>query len=516
MVITPSRRALRRLRSAAGAWGTLAVALSAPCGATDWSVTPALRLRESYSDNAQLAPPGQAHDDLITEVAPSLSLSARGARLKLDLDYTLQALHYARQPDALNHLLGASADAELLDDWLFLDARSSISRARVSAFGPQALDNLQRTDNQSSVYANRVSPFLRHRLRALATAELRYAHDTLSSGNDVLSSSSDAIALRLDGDNGGRGWNWDAQYDARRVDDNSLAPVRSKSATATLRVPATSRLNLFATAGHEDLGYSADSAGAPRGRLWRAGLDWQPSPRTSVLASGGHRFFGNTYALTARHLRHRSNWSLNYSEDITTSQSQFLRLSQNDTAAFLDQLWSAATPDPQQRQQRINTFLRLSQLLGPNAGAVNYFSHSYFLQKQLNLSVAAVTPKSTLALSASLTRRTAQTRSAFDSLLLPRIDLTLDAHTRQKGLSAGWDWRLSPRTSVSLSASYANVAALDSGRRDDNLAFSAGLSRQLRPRLTGSLELRRLRHASNLAGAGYHETGLSAALNFQL
>ena len=54
--------------------------------ALDWLVAPSLRLRESYSDNALLAPPGQEKSDFITEIAPAIALIASGPLLQLHLD----------------------------------------------------------------------------------------------------------------------------------------------------------------------------------------------------------------------------------------------------------------------------------------------------------------------------------------------------------------------------------------------------------------------------------------------
>ena len=72
MAITASKRRRAAVaRQGAAACGVLAtvLVLPAPSGATDWTFLPTLRLRESYSDNIQLAPPAQAR--LMTSSASS-------------------------------------------------------------------------------------------------------------------------------------------------------------------------------------------------------------------------------------------------------------------------------------------------------------------------------------------------------------------------------------------------------------------------------------------------------------
>ncbi|HEX5342435.1 MAG TPA: TIGR03016 family PEP-CTERM system-associated outer membrane protein, partial [Duganella sp.] len=135
----------------------------------DWTVTPTLRLRSSYSDNMNLAPPHQARGQYTAEVSPGVLVSSDAPQLKLALSYTLQKIGYSRQPGRTAQQLDAVAHAELLPDWLFLDARSGISERNVSAFGPQLLDPAQRTGNSSTVHTTAFSPYLHHYFRGLAT-----------------------------------------------------------------------------------------------------------------------------------------------------------------------------------------------------------------------------------------------------------------------------------------------------------------------------------------------------------
>ncbi|MFN3593806.1 MAG: TIGR03016 family PEP-CTERM system-associated outer membrane protein, partial [Thiobacillaceae bacterium] len=98
--------------------------LPAAAGARDWQWTPRLSLAERYSDNVYLRPKGLEHSDWITELSPGLSVRREGRRLKVDADYSLTGYLYAEDTDRsrIRHNLRGQAQAELLEDWFYLDA----------------------------------------------------------------------------------------------------------------------------------------------------------------------------------------------------------------------------------------------------------------------------------------------------------------------------------------------------------------------------------------------------------
>ncbi|MYM71699.1 TIGR03016 family PEP-CTERM system-associated outer membrane protein [Duganella sp. FT134W] len=489
---------------------TMLVMLSMPGVATGaaWDVTPTLRLRESYTDNMNLAPPDQARGQFITEVAPGVLVSTDGPRLQLTLAYTLQQVAYTRRPDRRSQQLDANGHAELLADWLFLDARAGISQQNVSAFGPQLIDPALSNRNTSTVRTQSISPYLRHDFRGLATAVLRYDYQHAGSGG-LLDVRSRAASLQLTGDNGGRGANWDLSLQRTQMDDAALAPVTMSNAALTLSYPLNSSLALFATAGYERQDYHSASA-QPQGRFGTLGGVWTPSPRTRVSASIGHRFFGQTYALDASYRLRSMFWTLSYNEDITTTHGEFFSVRPDALSDFLWDLWATRIPDPQLRLKTIQVFLAISQMLGKD-GNVNFFSHRYYLQKQGQLSGVYSTARSALAVHLSRTDRSGQTTNAIDSVLLGPDQLSLTDHTRQTSLQIGWNWRMSARGGLNVGASHARARSLTTGREDRNSALTLSLTRQLSSRVSASADLRHVRHTSS-AGGAYRENGVGASL----
>jgi uncharacterized protein (PEP-CTERM system associated) len=486
--------------------------LSAPgvVRAADWTVAPVLRLRQSYTDNVDLSPAGATRGDFTSEVTPGVTITANdGPRLNLALAYSLQRVLHSRQADSTYHQLDANGHAEVLRDWLYLDARAGISRHNISAFGPQLVDPAQSSVNSDQVRTLSISPYLRHYFRGLATAVLRYDHQRVASGK-LLGVRSDGADLRLTGDDSGRRWNWDLDMARSHVADAAIAPVTTTDATATLSYALNDGLSLFTTGGHERKDYESRSGDTSAGNHWSVGSTWSPSPRTRVSASLGRRYFGKTATLDASYRMHSTLWTLNYSEDITTMHGEFLSIPPAGLSDFLFQLWETRVPDPQKRLQTIKVFLLISQMMGTD-GNVNFFSHRYYLQQSLRLATVYSGARGTLAFNLSSTRRLAQSSSVVDSTLLGPDELALQDRTRQNAAQIGWNWRMSSRGGMTVGASHSRAQSLTTGREDRNSVLSVMLSHQLQTNIGADVSLRHNLHTSN-AGGNYRENGVSAAL----
>jgi uncharacterized protein (PEP-CTERM system associated) len=490
----------------------LSLLLSQPAGAAEWTIRPGIQGSETYTDNVTLAPKAQAKSDFVTEITPSISVTGKGRNLDLTASYAAQEILYAQKnaPSALMNQLHLDARARLIDDLFFFDSMAAVTQQSISAFGSQANSNIYNSGNQTTVRTYRVSPYLKHAFDALATAELRYAYDSVTANTGGLSSNnSDTISAKVDSGKAFRILGWGMKYNDQVIHYPSTANVELQTLTSNFSYLIAPALKLTATAGYDHNDYAA-LGGLSKGYSWTTGFDWTVSQRTSLVAAAGHRYYGDTMSLSAVTRSRIANWMLSYDETVTTTQSQVALPTTINTASYLDQLLSGTVTDPVVRAQAINQIIQSGGLPSSLASSVNYFTNNVFLQKQLQASVVFNTPRTTLLMTLFDTQREPLSVSTGLSVL------NANDKTNQFGGSAVFSRRLSARTSANLTLVASKVESLTTGRVDRNQSLKVGLSRQLTRKLRGNVEIRRNQGQSSLPGVGYNENAIATYLNFQL
>ncbi|MEN6587992.1 MAG: TIGR03016 family PEP-CTERM system-associated outer membrane protein [Sulfuricella sp.] len=486
--------------------------------AAEWTITPSLDLKETYSDNITLASRGHEQNDLVTQITPGISLTGTGPRLKVKARYAMQNLFYLEDSrrNAINHMLSANANTELIEDLFFMDGQAAISQQNTTLSGQQATDNTNVTGNRTEVRTYSLSPYLRHRFSTVASSELRYTHSAISTDLGALSNSqTDRVNLALNSGSSFKTLGWGLNYSKQKITyDNTsnilVQNLNNETFSGNLRYMLTPRFGLTATGGYEKNDYISIGA-KPEGSFWSGGFSWAPNSLTSIDASAGKRFFGDTYSLAAKHRTRLTTWSLAYSEDVTTSQSQFLIPATIDTASFLNQLYATRYPDPVERQQVVDSIIQAAGLPLSLADSVNYLTNRLFLQKSLRASVALQGARNTVIFSLYNVSREAQSTQASDSALFGASNLALSDKTKQVGANAIWNLRIGPRTSTYLNAGYARNTYPVLGRTDNDKNLRLGLTRQFQPKLSGSVELRRVQRDSNQSGGDYRENAITAS-----
>ncbi len=493
--------------------------LSPQASAVEWEFTPTLQLKETYTDNVALSNTNE-ESDFITQVNPGISIVGLGPHLRFNTRYVMQNLFYAKESDrnATNHQLDANANAEVLPDHLFFDARASISQRSTTSFGAQSEDNTNITNNRTNVETYSLSPYLQHHFKDFADAEVRYTHDSVSTsgrGSSISTglsdSTSDRILLRLNSGDDFQTLGWGLNYNKQRIDFDSGQQVDQSTYGGDLRYRLSRKLSLIANAGyekHDYLSITGDSGGS----YWKAGFDWTPSRRTSVEALAGKRYYGDSYSLKASHRSRRTAFNVSYSEDVTTTRDQFLLPATVDTAALLDQLWTSAIPDPILRQQVIAAFISENGLPESLADSVNFLTNRFFLQKRFQASVTVSGARNTGVLSLFDTRREAQTAQSSDSALLGVSDFSADDDIKQQGIQARWIRELGPRTSANLGISLIKTKALTTDREDKEKVLRLGVTKELLSNVRGALEFRRKDLESTQEGSEYNENAVTASV----
>lgn len=497
----------------------VAALLAAPCARADWKFTPTFDLRETWTDNVALSRDDEAKSRFVTELAPGFTVLNRGPRLKLSANYQLR--YFAFDDDGIEGVRHAqsqfrgAARATVIDDLLFVDADGAVGQQAVSAFGPQVNSNGYATANRANVKTWRVSPYLLHRFGNTANAAVRYTHDSVDAGREGFGdSTSDVLMMNLNSGRTFRRIGWGVQYSHQRVDD-SIAPESSvKMASVNARYRLGQDFNLTASAGYDEYDYQSD--GEPtKGRFWQGGIEWTPSPRTSLVAGAGKRYYGDTYNLQALHRSRRSVWSINYSDSVTTTRSQLLLPATIDTASMLDRLFTAQIPDPVARAQAVDAYIRATGLPAALADSINYFSNRFILQKQFQASVALNSARTTLILSAFDSRREGLSLIQTDSLLTGPASARINDDTTQRGGSALWNMRLTSRSGINASWTSSRTQSHGTGLSSKNAALRLAVTRQFSPKVRGAFEARRVSGTTADQVASYRENALTASLSLQ-
>lgn len=492
--------------------------LAAQCAqAADWNFTPRLILRETYSDNVTLAPTGQERSDFVTEVMPGFNLNAKGRRSQFNIDYTADWVTYARGTAGSNvqNSLNANGRAELKEDLLYLDARASIGNLSASAFGPQASNSIYATNNRTETRSYTISPYLRKRFQNFADVEARYAHDGVSSDTGGFATyNNDRFSLTANSGAAFTQVGWSGVYLRNQSSYSNLSSTNSDYANATLRYALSTQFALTGSVGYERYGYDFTTE-EPKGASWSVGFAWQPSPRSSLAASAGRRFYGDAYSLNGVLRNRYTVWNASYDESITTTGAQLANSVSISTTTFLDQLFAASIPDAAQRAQAVDNYIRAAGLPATLAYRLPGLSNTFFLQKRTQASVGINISRSTVVLTAYNSINSPQSVAQGNSGLIANNNLLFAPDTRQTGLSALWTWRLAPLTTLNVNSQYYRTSSSAVDRVDHNELFTVGLSRQFLPKLSGTVELRR--YQGTYGGVGdFRENAVSAFLSMRL
>ena len=140
-----------------------------------WKIAPEVTLTETFTDNAALVPASSAQNSWVTEVTPSLHIEHLGSRVSVLLDYRLRSTYYLNQTrlNSSQNFLNAASTFEAVENWLYVDARSSITQQNRSAFDSVQLQNTSLGSNRVETNTYQISPYIRGRFADAAIYQLR-------------------------------------------------------------------------------------------------------------------------------------------------------------------------------------------------------------------------------------------------------------------------------------------------------------------------------------------------------
>ncbi|MCH8506721.1 MAG: TIGR03016 family PEP-CTERM system-associated outer membrane protein [Ectothiorhodospiraceae bacterium] len=442
-------------------------------------LAPSLTLRQTYSDNITLAPSGQEESDWVTALVPAVSFCRLRPRLRTQVDYEAQMLHYWGDSDRNDvlHRLSTDNTATLIRDRFYLDFGARYDQQPVSSRGAFASDAILNTDNQTDALSMRISPYLYQDLGPVGTSVLRYGLSRTVYDENIRNVTRQSGSLLVISPQEADPMSWQGSVRTERVDRGGRDRVDYfDDAFLELGYRVYGRLRLIGRVGLESELQDDGEWDRFGSDYWEAGFRWSDN-RTSVEARYGERFFGETYFASISRRAARHTLSLSYRETQQISD-RFTVLAPEDIGL------PGGVTDPDTGE-----FLPFPPIV--------LSENEIFLSKRATASNVYRTGRSTVRL----------------SLFHDRREYLIAGDEEERyGAEAYWRWQWLPRTAIIPRISWEEIEFRD-GREDTLRGAQLSLAHLLSRNMQAGATVRWQDRDSNEGPAGeYTERAISVQL----
>ncbi|MEK7323531.1 MAG: TIGR03016 family PEP-CTERM system-associated outer membrane protein [Pseudomonadota bacterium] len=481
--------------------------------AGEWRVNTYLDFAEVYTDNVSLAPAGEEQDEFVTQISPGIGVSGQSGRAKLNLNYRLQNLIYGHDlaRSNSNHQLLANGNLELIKNWFFVDAKSSISQQIVDADASVPLDNFN-IGNRADVITYGVSPYLKLRFGSYAAGEMRYGIDRVENQSTALSDTEiTQYSARLGSGPNFNRLNWGMNFRHEEMSREFGPDSLRENASAVVRYRFHQTFNALARGGYENNDV-VTTRSIKNGSYWSVGGEWLPSRYATLSATAGENNWdadvylqptartqlhvgyqdlevglnpGGVWTADFSHHTRRSTWRLSYVEESTSTQ--ILQLADRQFFLVVDS----------------NGNLLIDPRTGFPVVIVNNIfalTDEEFIRQRFQGSVTWKSGKSDFVLGAYNEQREFEISNNSEDVL---------------GANASWIWRLKPRTQSILGGGWQHRNPAGTNEADELWYASLGFNRSISQDVNSSLEFRHTERASVRAGEDYDENRLTLQLSMR-
>lgn len=480
-----------------------------------WLITPSVSGMLTLTDNARPGQ-GQKQSDVITSVTPAIRIDGKGGRVSGNLNFSWQQNFYANESryndDRMS--LAATGKAELVEQWLFMDAGANIAQTPNSVFATQTIGNELVNNNQGTTTSYQWSPYIQGYLGGSIGYELRYRNSQTSGNTGVYSTGSGVGTQAWSGKlSGGTplallGWSLSAE-DQRTT--FVARDTQSNRVLGTLEYRFDPQLQFNVSAGRESDNFS--NFDLQSRTVSGVGLDWAPTERTKLALKKERRSFGDGHLFSFEHRTALTAWKLLDSKSAVVPAQQFTNA---PLATAYDLFYALLGNDPLLRNDPVARALATNQLLfglGIPANSLiygNIATSQPFIQRQQQASVSLIGANNTVTFTA---QRSSNTRIGSGTGL-PQDDFLNSQNIRQSGFSGSWAHKLSPHSSLTLNAltsrSQGDLATQDTRLRSLSLLYTTKLG----ARTTASVGVRQNNFDGAAGGTSdYSENAITGTLS---
>lgn len=458
-------------------------------------VVPSVYITETVTDNVMLSRSSEARSDFITQISPSLSVSAGTGAIQGSLQAAFNGSFYG-EDQSRNQGYLTMRGAGRVEAWRqhgFVDLNASVTRETLSVFAPQSADSVTGTSNVGELRNFSIAPYFVERFGETGTAEVRYQFgETSASGSTFKSSRNSALSFNLQDQAGFGNIGWSLTGSDSLMVTSGMRDLKQQSARLTGQLKATPQLQLRLIGGIE--GNNIRSVDVAHSSVYGVGADWTPSPVSKLTALWEDRFFGPGFQLSAEHRGPLHVAKVTYSKDVSSTNQSLSAFSAISTYDMLMSLMQSSHPNAVERDAFVRQFMT-SQGLPQNVGiAQTVLSNGLFLDRRVRLEMSLLGVRNTLFFSAFHSDRSSFSEQSFSVL---GGDFQNASRIKENSASVMFSHKLTQITSanasltVSRSTRDASDAALDPSMRMRRV--STDLVSRLGQRVNGSLTLRNVR-----------------------
>lgn len=514
---TPFRKSMSLLSSLLGGFLLTGDALAqadvaaAPASRPAWLITPSISATLTLTDNVR---PGQAskQSDLITSITPAVRIDGKGGRVSGNVNFSWQQNLYANESQHNNDqmFLSAAGKAELVEQWLFLDALASISQHATSVFGTQTASNELVSGNRGQTTSWQWSPYVHGNFGASNVAyELRYRNIRTTADRGLYATGSDVDTQiwsgRLSGGTPLALLGWSLLGEDQRTSFN-VRDTQSSRVIGTLEYRLDPQFRVNLSAGRESDNYS--NLQWQHRTVSGYGFDWAPTERTLLKVAKEKRSFGDGHTIDFSHRTALTAWKFIDTRSVVIPAQQFTTAPVSTAYDLLFLQLASSIPDPIARAQAVSALLQSAGIPANSLIYGNIVTAQPFVQRRQQASVSLTGANNTITFTA---QRSSNTRlgTGIGSL----DDFALTQNIRQSGLSASWAHKLTPLSNLTLNALISRSrgdGGLDARLRSVSLLYTTKLG----ARTTASVGLRQNNHDSAGTGAAdYTEHAITGTLS---
>ncbi len=486
-------------------------------GKPSWYITPSITGMMTMTDNVNPGGSGEKQSDFITSVAPAIRIDGKGGRVSGSMFFSWQKNFYADENSYNNDqkFLNATGKAELVEQWLFLDASANISQQPESIFGTQSVGNELVNDNLTETTSYQWSPYIQGVLGGAAEYELRYSNAHTSSTTGLYSSGSGVDnqlwSGRLAGATRFAPLGWTLSAEDQRNEGDQQRDILDTRLTGTLEYQIDPQVKVSLLTGWESENYS--SIDKEDSTFNGYGINWAPTERTSVSIRNEKRRYGDVYTFDFSHRTALTAWRYTDSQNVVLPGEQYYNTSPITTNYDMIYLQLASDPryanDPLGRAQATNDLLTLLGIPANSPITGNIMNAQPYLQHQRQASVSLIGANNTVTFSVQ-----SSSNEAIQTGASTLDDFALSQNISQSGASASWARKLTPDTSLTLNLLTSHSSG-DNSDDDSRLrSWSLQMTSRLGVRTTAGLGIRHNDYESTgLYGSDYTENAIIGTLS---